>query len=76
MGKHVKDSFDQINEMKALFRELIEADRYEEAKQLKEAIEQAERNAEDSLKKFKEICGGNLCDIVVTKVKAKHNEED
>ena len=76
MGKHVKDSFDQINEMKAVFRELIEADRYEEAKQLKEAIEQAERNAEDSLKKFKEICGGNLCDIVVTKVKAKHNEED
>ena len=70
MGKHVKDSFDQLNDI------LIEADRYEEAKQLKEAIEQAERNAEDSLKKFKEICGGNLCDIVVTKVKAKHSEED
>ena len=76
MGKHVQDSFDQINEMKALFRELIEADRYEEAKQLKEAIEQAERNAENSLKKFKEICGDSLCDIVVTKVKAKHSEED
>jgi hypothetical protein len=76
MGKHVQDSFDQINEMKALFRELIEDDRYEEAKQLKEAIEQAERNAEDSLKKFKDICGDSLCDIVVTKVKAKHSEED
>jgi len=76
MGKHVKDSFDQINEMKAVFRELIEADRYEEAKQLKEAIEQAERNAEESLKKFKDICGDSLCDIVVTRVKAKHSEED
>ena len=76
MGEHVKDSFNQINEMKAVFRELIEADRYEEAKQLKEAIEQAERNAEESLKKFKDICGDKLCDIVVTRVKAKRSEED
>ena len=76
MGRHVKDSFEQVNEMKAVFRKLIEADRYEEAKQLKEAIEQAERNAEDSLKEFKEVCGNKLCDIVVTRVKAGRNEEE
>ena len=75
MGNHIKDSFEQLNEMKAAFRQLVEEERYEEAERLKAAIANAERNVEQSLKKFKDICGDS-CDIVVTKVKAKHSEED
>lgn len=74
MGNHVKDSFEQLNEMKAAFHQLVEEEQYEEAERLKAAIANAERNVEQSLKKFKDIFGDS-CEIVVTKVKNHIDEE-
>lgn len=74
MGNHVKDSFEQLNEMKAAFNRLVEEERYEKAERLKAAIANAERNCEASMKRFKDICGDS-CEIVVTKVKNHIDEE-
>lgn len=73
-ANHVKDSFDQLNDMKETFNQLVEDEQYEEAERLKTAITDAERNAKAAMKLFKDICGDS-CDVVVTKVK-KHFSED
>lgn len=75
VANHVKDSFEQLNDMKETFSQLVEDEQYEEAERLKAAITDAERNAKATMKLFKDICGDS-CDVVVTKVKAKHSEED
>lgn len=75
MGNHVKDNFKQLNEMKATFLRLVENEQYEEASNLKAAIAEMERNAEASMKRFKDICGDDICKVVVTKEK-KHYSED
>ena len=76
MGEHVKSNFEQLNEMKAAFHRLIENEQYEEAEKLKAAITEMERNAEASMKRFKDICGDDICKIVVTKEKKHYNEEE
>ena len=76
MGEHVKSNFEQLNEMKADFHRLVENEQYEEAEKLKNAIAKVELNAEHALKEFKDICGDKLCEIVVTKVKSRADEED
>ena len=75
MGEHVKSNFEQLNEMKAAFHQLVENEQYEEAEELKNAIAKMELSAEHALKEFKDICGDKLCEIVVTKVKSHINEE-
>lgn len=75
MGNHVKDSFEQLNEIKAAFHQLVEEEQYEEAERLKDAIAKVERNAKAAMEQFKNICGDS-CEVVVTKVKNHHNEED
>ena len=74
-ANHVKDSFDQLNDMKETFNQLVEDEQYEEAERLKAAITDAERNAKAATKLFKDICGDS-CDVVVTKVKKHCSEED
>lgn len=76
IGDHVRDNFEQLNEMRAVLHRLVEGEHYEEAKELEEEIRKMEHHAEESLRHFKDICGDSLCDIVVTRVKAKHSEED
>ena len=76
MGEYVKSSFDQLNEMKAAFRRLVENEQYEEAAELKNAIAKMELSAEHALKEFKDICGDKFCEVIVTKVKNHHSEED
>jgi len=76
MGQYVKGNFEQLNEMKAAFRRLVENEQYEDAEELKKAIAKMELNAEHALKEFKDICGDKLCEIVVTKVKSHINEEE
>ena len=76
IGDHVRDNFEQLNEMRAVLRRLVEDEHYEEAKELEKDIRKMEHHAEESLRHFKEICGDKLCDIVVTKVKAGRNEEE
>ena len=75
VANHVKDSFDQLNDMKETFNQLVEDEQYEEAERLKSAITDAERNAKAATKLFKDICGDS-CDVVVTKVKKHCSEED
>lgn len=75
VANHVKDSFDQLNDMKETFNQLVEDEQYEEAERLKAAITDAERNAKAATKLFKDICGDS-CDVVVTKVKKHCSEED
>ena len=75
MGEHVKSNFEQLNEMKAAFHQLVENEQYEEAEELKNAIAKMELSAEHALKEFNDICGDKLCEIVVTKVKSHINEE-
>lgn len=76
MGEHVKSNFEQLNKMKSDFHRLVENEQYEEAEELKNAIAKMELSAEHALKEFKDICGDKLCEIVVTKVKRHHSEED
>jgi len=75
VANHVKDSFEQLNDMKDTFNQLVEDEQYEEAERLKAAITDAERNAKAATKLFKDICGDS-CDVVVTKVKKHCSEED
>ena len=75
MGNHVKDSFDQLNEMKETFNHLVENEQYEEAERLKAAITKVEQNAKAAMEHFKDICGDN-CEIIVTKVKNCIDEEE
>ena len=75
VANHVKDSFEQLNDMKETFNQLVEDEQYEEAERLKAAITDAERNAKAATKLFKDICGDS-CDVVVTKVKKHCSEED
>lgn len=76
MGEHVRSNFEQLNKMKADFLSLVESERYEEAEELKNAIAKMELNAENALREFKDICGGKLCEVVVTKVKSHIDEEE
>ena len=55
MGNYVKDTFEQLNEMKTTFNRLIEDEQYEEAEELKNAIAKMELNADYALKKFKDM---------------------
>ena len=75
MCNHVKDSFDQLNEMKADFHRLVENEQYEEAEELKNAIAEMERNTKAAMEHFKDICGDS-CEVIVTKVKKHINEEE
>ena len=75
MGNQVKDSFDQLNDMKETFNQLVEEERYEEAEELKNAITNMERNAKAAMERFKDICGDS-CEVIVTKVKKHINEEE
>jgi uncharacterized protein YqgV (UPF0045/DUF77 family) len=76
MGEHVRNNFEQLNEMKETFTRLVEDERFEEAERLKAAIANAERNAKAALKHFKDVCGDNLCEVIVTKAKNHISEED
>ena len=75
MGNYVKECFDQLDKMKAVFHRLVENEQYEEAEELKKAISKVELNAEHVLKEFKDICGDKFCEVVVTKVKSRIEEE-
>lgn len=75
MGNQVKDNFDQLNDMKETFNQLVEEERYEEAEELKNAITNMERNAKAAMERFKDICGDS-CEVIVTKVKKHINEEE
>lgn len=75
MGSHVKGNFDELNKMKETFNYLVDTEQYEEAQKMQDAIEKAERSAMASLEKFRETCGGNLAEIIVTKVKNGHIED-
>lgn len=75
MGEHVKSNLDQLNEMKETFIKLVEEERYEEAERLKAAIAKVERNAKAAMERFEDICG-DRCEIIVTKLKNHHSEEE
>jgi hypothetical protein len=75
MGNRVKDNFDQLNEMKATFLRLVKNEQYEEAEKLKAIIAKMERNAEEEMKDFKDICGDH-CEVFMTKVKNHIDEEE
>ena len=75
IGNQVKDNFDQLNDMKETFNQLVEEERYEEAEELKNAITNMERNAKAAMERFKDICGDS-CEVIVTKVKKHINEEE
>lgn len=76
MGSHVKQNFDDLNSMKETFNHLVETEQYEEAQKMHDVIEKAERAAMVALEKFRETCGSNLAEIIVTKVKNGHIEDD
>ena len=74
MSDHVRGNFEQLNEMRAAFRRLVKNEQYEEAEKLKTAIVKMEHNAETSLKQLKSLYG-NICDVVMTDVSVRHDEE-
>ena len=76
MGEHVRSNFEQLNEMKDAFRRLVENEQYEEADNLKAAIVKMTHHAEESLKQLKDVCGDDICEVVVTKVKNHIDEEE
>ena len=75
MGEHVRKNFEEVNRMKETFQHLVDTEQYEEAQELQGLIMNAEREAEASLKCFKEICGDSIVDVIVTSVKRANTEE-
>lgn len=76
MASHVKENFEELNRMKEEFNRLVEAEQYEEAQRLQGVIEKAANAAKESLAKFNEVCGDNIAEIIVTKVRNGYVEED
>lgn len=76
MASHVKENFEELNRMKEEFNRLVEAEQYEEAQRLQGVIEKAAHAAKESLAKFNEVCGDNIAEIIVTKVRNGRVEED
>ena len=76
MGQNVRANFKELNNMRNTLHRLIENEQYEEAEKLKDAIIRMEHNAEEALNNFKDICGDDICDVIVTKVNNRANEED
>lgn len=78
MASHVKENFEELNRMKEEFNRLVEAEQHEEAQRLQGVIEKAAHAAKESLAKFNEVCGDNIAEIIVTKVRNGYveNRED
>lgn len=66
-AEHLRASFEAINDMKDMLRELIDADRFEEAEHVKAAIATAEASALRELDSFKEAFGDAGVDVKVMK---------
>lgn len=71
MGNHVKENFEQVNNMKETFNRFVETEHYEEAAQMQEMIEKAEKVAMESLEHFRKTFGENLAEIIVDRVKTR-----
>lgn len=69
MGDHIRNNFNEVNELKKTFSDLVNREQYEEAENLKMVISKAAENAERSLHNFKEIFGDDACEIIVSDVK-------
>ena len=62
--------------MKEALRQLEDEERYEEAGRLRDAIIKAEASAENSLRRFKETCGGGIADVIVTRFGRERDEDE
>ena len=59
----LQSTFDQLNEMKDTLRQLAQDEQFEEAAKLKEIVEKQEREAQESLKEFRETFGGEYVKV-------------
>ena len=71
MGEHLRNSFNEINDMKETLRDMVEDERFEEAERLKAVIEKAESGAMRELERFREHFGKDCVDVEVTNVRRK-----
>ena len=69
MGEHIRNSFNEINDMKEVLEEMIEDERFEEAERLKTVIAKAESGAMRELERFREHFGKDCVDV--TSIKRK-----
>lgn len=76
ISDHVRDNFSELNELQKTYAELIQREQYEEAKELKSFIQEAEESALKSLRNFQDIFGVDVCKIIVTKKDVKSHEEE
>lgn len=76
MSDHVRDNFSELNELQKTYAELIQREQYEEAKELKSFIQEAEESAVKSMHNFQDIFGVDVCKIIVTKKDVKSHEEE
>lgn len=71
MGEHLRNSFNEINDMKETLRDMVEDERFEEAERLKAVIEKAESGAMRELERFREHFGKDCVDVEITNVRRK-----
>lgn len=64
MASNVKSNFDEVNKMRAALARLVESERYEEARELKAEIAEVERNANELLRRFNDVYGEDIVEIV------------
>ena len=71
MASNVKSNFDEVNKMRAALARLVESERYEEARELKAEIAEAEHNANKLLQRYKDVCGEGIVEIVVKQARTE-----
>ena len=75
MGSHLKNNIDELKNMKATLRHLVETEQYAEARKLQSAIAHAEQIVQEALQRFKETCG-DTAEIIVTHVETDGDEAE
>lgn len=77
MSEHLRNNFEQINKMKEDLQELVNDERYEDAKRLRAVIAKQELHAMKALRSFQEEFGDKVMKLEVTKIgKPATNEEE
>ncbi len=70
MSDHLRNTFNDLNDMKSTFNELVENENFEEAKKLKTVIEHFEESAMNALRRFQDMFGNDACTVTIKKVNA------
>ena len=64
LSTHIKQNFEHLAKMKALFERLVEEEKFEEADKLKKQIAFEEKQTNEALQEFKDMFGDDSVSII------------